>query len=466
LDSEPRWRHQQEAFEFVLKRWRRGQHGVMLAIVMGGGKGRVAVDCAVEVNAHSVLILCPLRVVDVWRAQFERFAPDQYHFVALDDRFSSVTAKMLVARGAISWGQAHNKPVAMAINYESGRTDPFANWAMGRPWDLIVCDESHRLKNATSRISKYCAHLGLHAHRRLALTGTPMAHQPTDIWAQFRFLDPYFLDPTFSTFRDRYAIMGGYFNKEIVGWRDLDKLEAQFRQLAYRVDESVLDLPSELDQTLTCELGEKAAEIYHSMETEMIAWLEEDREVTAANALVKLLRLAQITGGSVPDDKGNLWQIDRSKQHLLTDLLEDLDEPVVVFARFRSDLAAIHAAAAAARCTSFELSGSRDDLHAWRTAKIKAPVLAVQMQAGGVGIDLTRSRIAVYYSIGFSLAEYLQSRARVRRPPQTRPCVFYHIQARGSIDEDILSAVEARSDLIDSVLKELKRKGTRAPVNA
>jgi SNF2 family DNA or RNA helicase len=165
--------------------------------------------------------------------------------------------------------------------------------------------------------------------------------------------------------------------------------------------------------------------------------------------MVKLLRLQQITGG-IPD-------VDQSKEKLLTDLLADLDEPVVVFARFREDLRAIHRAARDAEKLSWELSGTHDEQQTWKDREDPS-VLAVQIQAGGVGVDLTKARIAVYYSIGFSLSDYLQSRARIRRPPQTRPCVFYHLQIRNSVDEYVLKAVLARQDLVDSTLRELKNK--------
>lgn len=432
-------------------------------MIMGTGKTRVAIEVARKIEARSILIHCPLRVVAVWPEQFERFAPAKYQCMALDDRVKSVGDKTLMAKDLARWGHEHSQRVAIAVNYESAWREPFASWALSRPWDLVIADEAHRAKSPVSRTSRYLAQLGLRAHRRLALTGTPMAHQPTDIWAQFRFLDPHFLDPTFSQFRDRYAVLGGYFNKEIVGWKNLDQLEAQFRTLAFRVDDSVLDLPPELDQTLTCNLGEKGEKIYRQMEAEMIAWIETEeglgREVTAANAMVKLLRLQQITGGTVRDPEGHDIHVDLAKEDLLSDLLEDLREPVVVFARFKSDLAAIHRAAGKAGHASGELSGSRDDSDDWRQGRRKLTVLATQIQAGGIGVDLTRARIAVYYSLGFSLTEYLQSRARVRRPPQQRPCLFYHLQARGSVDEYILRAVEARGDLINSVLGELKKKG-------
>lgn len=483
----PFWAHQQAAFDFVCKLWGRGQNGAMLALAMGLGKSRVAVELAGALKANKILIVSPLRVVSVWEAQFEKYAVFETDFLALDDRVKSVREKLrqasaalerldILDRAATVEGRPSRlaRPLVVSINYDSARIEPFASYALNRVWDLIILDESHRIKEPGGRTSRWASRMGLRAKKRLALTGTPMPHEPTDIWAQFRFLDPNLLDSAFSAFRWHYAVMGGYMNREVVAWRNLDRLEADFRKIAFRVDESALDLPEEMDETRSCSLGPEGARLYRQMEQEMIAWIEAGHEVTAANAMVKLLRLQQITGGSLPDDQGQTRQIDSAKEALLEDLLEDLKEPAVVFARFRADLDAIHRAAQRAGLASLELSGRRDELAIWQGGK-GAPVglgtkvdgrgasevLAVQIQAGGVGVDLTRARIAIYYSFGFSLVDYKQSRSRIRRPPQTRPCVFYHLQVRNSVDEYVLRAVLARQNLIDSTLNELKAKGDR-----
>jgi SNF2 family DNA or RNA helicase len=74
------------------------------------------------------------------------------------------------------------------------------------------------------------------------------------------------------------------------------------------------------------------------------------------------------------------------------------------------------------------------------------------MQAGGVGVDLTRARVCAYYSLGFSLGEYLQSRKRTHRPGQTRSVLYVHLVAEGTIDEQVYRALEARQDVIAAVL--------------
>jgi SNF2 family DNA or RNA helicase len=294
----------------------------------------------------------------------------------------------------------------------------------------------------------------------LGLTGTPMPHSPLDVWGQFHFLDRTIYDPTFGAFRLRYAKMGGYHNKVPVEWRDLDDLYAKFRSIAFQVDESALDLPDAIDETLECDLSPEGARIYREMEEDMVAWIRVTESqgipVTAANSMVRLMRLQQITGGSLPNEYGEPVVVDRAKEGLLSDFLEDIGaEPVVVFAVYKADLARIHRAAGASQLASAEISGARDELEQWKRGK--ASVLAVQIQSGGEGIDLTRARLAVYFSHGFSLAQYKQSRARIWRPPQKRGVAIYHLQIRNSIDQYILRAVLARQDLVESVLKGLRK---------
>ncbi len=152
--------------------------------------------------------------------------------------------------------------------------------------------------------------------------------------------------------------------------------------------------------------------------------------------MVKLLRLQQVAGGWVKTDDNQYHRVDSAKQNLLADTLDDIgpNEPVVVFCRFHADLDAVHEAAKSPGFESLELSGRRDELKRWQSGD--AQVLAVQISAGGVGVDLTRARYSIYYSLSFSLGEYDQALSRVHRPGQTprwtkEPLIFETDEDRG-----------------------------------
>jgi SNF2 family DNA or RNA helicase len=451
------WPHQQRALDFIGNLWGRGIGGVLLSIIMGAGKTRVAIEAASRARLSPILIVCPLRVIEVWREQFELHLPGQYDFLPLDGRGGTVLEKTREARNRLAWSISRRRPLAIAINYESAFLEPFASWSLCNMWPLVVADELHKCKQASGAISRYVGRLGLRARYRLGLTGTPMPHSPLDVWAQFRFLDREVYDATYSSFKSRYAILGGYLGKVPVGWRDLHELREKFFSRAFQAGPEVLTLPEVRDQTLHCMLSPRGARIYREMEEDLIAWIgTAPAPIVAANALVRLLRLQQITSGTVVDADRKEQAVDHSKQQLLEDLLEDLpaEEPVVVFARFRSDLARIRLVAEELGRTAGELSGAADDLAAWKRGE--KTILAVQIQAGGVGIDLTRAAYGVYYSLGFNLGDYLQSRARLHRSGQLRPVIFYHLAARDTVDGAVLRALERRQNLVESVLQELK----------
>ena len=133
-----------------------------------------------------------------------------------------------------------------------------------------------------------------------------------------------------------------------------------------------------------------------------------------------------------------------------------------MFARFRCDLDEIKAAADDAGRPYSEVSGTTKTLESWQQGK--TTVLGVQIQSGGAGIDLSRSAYCVYYSVGFSLGDYEQSLARLRRPGQTRCVRYYHMVARNTVDEDVYSALKDRRDVIDVVLSQLSPRTEKESV--
>jgi len=98
-----------------------------------------------------------------------------------------------------------------------------------------------------------------------------------------------------------------------------------------------------------------------------------------------------------------------------------------------------------------EVSGKADDYQAWKGGQGQA--LVIQMDSGSEGVDLTRARIGVYYSVGYSLGTFDQSMARIRRPGQTKICSLYHLMARETVDPMMYRAIRERRNLIESIVK-------------
>jgi SNF2 family DNA or RNA helicase len=290
--------------------------------------------------------------------------------------------------------------------------------------------------------------------KRIGLTGTPMPHSPMDLYAQMRFVDPTVFGTSFTRFRTKYAVMGGYENRKVVAFRDEDEMMRRFRFAAYIAQEKdLLDLPGEVDTQLEVELEPAAREVYAKIENEFFAEVEAGT-ITVSNALVKLLRLQQVTSGALKLDDGHTLEISRAKQDTLRELLLDVEpnRKVVVFGRFRKDLEVARNSAALADLRYGEVSGTQKDLDAGRFPQA-VDVLGVQIQAGGVGIDLSAASLGVFLSTGFSLGDYLQARARLHRPGQQNKVTFVHVLARHSIDERVYRMLIRREQTIESLLK-------------
>jgi len=437
----PAWAHQTEALEFIADK-----PGAMLAMDMGTGKSRVIVDLIARKGYAKVLILAPLSVVQgVWPGEFAKHAPGLLHVLPLVGQ--STKKRQELAAKALDAG----RPTAVVMNYDAIWRKPFGDWAMKQDWDLLVMDESHRIKAPGGVASRYCSRLSDRVRHRVALTGTPMSHSPLDIYAQYRALDKKIYGTSFARFRARYAVMGGLNRMQVVGYQRESELRNLFYSRAYRVESAdVLDLPSTLSVNLMCELGREGQRLYSAMADEFIADLAGGR-ITASNALSRLLRLQQITSGYGRLEDGTDVEIDTAKAKVLEDILTDIGkEPVVVFTRFIHDLDVVHRTAAKVGIPSYEVSGRRKDLSEWTSG-----VLAVQIQAGGLGLDLTMARYAVYYSLGFSLGDYSQSMARLHRPGQTHPVEYIHILASGTVDETVMDALARREAVIDHILQEV-----------
>ena len=441
------WKHQQAALDFI-----GNKPGALLAMGMGTGKSCVAIHALDSRAADTALILCPKSVAAVWPDQFAQHSSRPWRVVTLAkgtdaQRVKDLKQAMLVPR----------RPVAVVANYDILPSKRGLGLELLKiKWDGLVLDECHKLKSAAGKQSRAAARIK--APFRLGLTGTPMPHSPLDIYAQFRAIDKRIYGTSHSIFKRTYAVMGGFQGHKVTGYQNLDELHRLMYMATYRCKtEDVLDLPPTMDVTRTFDLGRETRKAYDAMKLMFIAeW--EAGIVTADNALVKLLRLAQMTSGFATADDGTHLHIGNEKREALGEVLDALmgeREPIVVFARFRHDLAVIREEAAARGWKDGEKSGSVDDMERWRVGDVNC--LATQLQAGGVGIDLTRARYCIYYGHDFNMGNYDQSRARVHRPGQTRPVTYVHLVAERSIDVDILKALEERSDMVESVMSGLWR---------
>jgi SNF2 family DNA or RNA helicase len=425
---------------------------------MGTGKTRAAIDIAFDLeDVNRVLILCPKAVIPVWRTNLNKFASAPWD--CWDTVVGTVNKK---AESLKEWLKKapKDKKIFIIMNYDIA-------WRMAGTlaqfhFQMMILDESHRVKAHNTKISRFVAREGRRIPHRLCLSGTPMAHSPLDVFGQYRFLDPTIYGTNWGNFLDQYAILGGPERRFIVGYKNQQELMHRFRMLAVSCRMSDvkerLNLPDALpDVLLKVQLPAKTLRMLHGLEQDMIATCA-DGTVVAKNVLVKLLRCLQMTSGfcvtqSHPAAPEEIVELNDAKAQMLISTLEDIGPtPVVVFAHFRHDLDTIAQACHRVGRACYELSGNTNQLERWQQAGgLTGAVLAVQIQAGAEGVDMTQANHAIYFSLPHSLALYNQSRARLYRPGQNRPVSFIHIIAENTIDEGMYLSLARKQDIIESI---------------
>ena len=357
---------------------------------------------------------------------------------------------------------ADNQAIVCMVNYEAVWRGELAAAVQGIQWGAIILDESHRAKSPNSKISKWLHRLtrSQPQARRILLTGTPMPQSLLDIYGQSRIVDEELFGTSYVRFRNRYANCHPMFASKVLAWKNQDEFAQKLDGISYRVEaDEVLDLPETMHERIEVEMTPAARKAYTSLSEELTAEIGQGT-VTISNALNKLLRLQQLTSGFAHVDDLGTVPVDGTpvKRLALEDRLGDLaaTEPVVVFCRFRNDLAEVQAAAKSLGREYAEVSGSRKDLERWQAGD--AVILGVQIQSGGLGIDCSRAAYAFYYSLGFSLGDYQQSLARLHRPGQTRCVRYYHLVCKDSVDEQVYAALRSRQNVIEAVLARLTNR--------
>ena len=438
--------------------------GCAFLMDMGTGKTLATIALAGAMyyrhKVWKMLVVCPKSIVEVWKQEFDKFADFPYSAVVLD---GTGTKKADTVRYMIGNGLQ-----VLIVNYEScwRLEEELAKWSP----DMIVCDESSKIKNPQAKCSRTLHKLGKMSEYNLILTGTPITNSPLDLFSQYKFLNAEIFGDAFYSFRARYAIMGGFAQHQIIGYKHLIELVEKAHSIAYRIRiDDAVELPEFVDEIRSVKLEPKAGKIYDSINRDSYAELM-NGEITTRNVLTRLLRLSQCTGGYIRSDGGDeVQQISTAKLDALEDIIDECMEQqkkVIVFARFVPEIDAISALLTKKNIGYAVIKGDVRNRAARVDAFQNDPDVAVfvgQLQTTGMGLTLTAGTVAVYYSLDFSYANYEQSRARIRRIGQEKRGVYIHLVAKDTVDEYVMAALKQKADVANLLVDDYRklREGTQ-----
>lgn len=450
----PLWPHQKEA---VKRLWREGS--LLLWHDVGTGKTRTAVtyaDARVQAGqVYRVLVVGPLAAIGVWEDEFRAHG------------WQNILTRNDVDRLADLPKRAEKLPCpcAVIVTYQSiNKTIKF--WCDKWRPDLVIIDESQAMRHYRSQRTRRLLALARSAPYRVLLSGTPAPNGYVDLFWQAHAIQPGALAANMNEFRSQFCIMGGYYDKEIVGYRNERVLAERVAKIAHRAEKSLLRLPPVIDQTVPVALDDKALRAYRSLRDELVWELEDGQAIDAPNQLVLLTRLLQLTGGFL--DGQPIGQ--QPKLQALEDLVQSYPqgEKLVVFAHYLPEIKAIVerlqkllGRTAVGAITGSVTGKDRDALIRRFQNESDPSVLVIQTQAGGISITLTAASTAIFYSLDYNSETYEQARGRIHRGGQQRTCHYIHLLARDTIDETVYRAVQSkvsRQQALGMLVKALTRR--------
>lgn len=439
--------------------------GFGLLFEMGCGKTLTAIAIAGAGyqmgKVERLLIVAPTSVVAVWPKELQEYAKFKY------------TCKTLLGEKKQRIKQIDDllkfpfKALKVAvINYESTWRPEILEKLKEFDADMVIADESQRIKTYDAAQSKAMHELGDQARYKLILSGTPVQTAAIDIWSQYRFLDKTVFGDNFFKFRGRYAIMGGYGNKKIVGYKDLEGLIKKEHSIAFRVTkDEALDLPEQAFETRKIQFSQKEKNLYERIKKDSYAELDGGGHITATTVLTRLLRLQQLAGGFlVQDDAQKPQLVSRAKLDALADIIEDYvigsGKKLVIFARFIAEVKAIMELADKVLPKELKQVAIYGDIKKEDRGDIvkqfqedpKTVLFIGQIDTAGTGITLTAADTCVYYSKNFNYATYSQSLSRIHRIGQRNCCTYIDLEIEGTIDELISKALSRKEDMAKTVV--------------
>ena len=449
--------HQKRAFEFVMHRFE-NDGGAALLVEMGCGKSLISVAVAGELfnerRIRNLLIVCPLSICGVWEEEFSKFADFDYNLKILKGSLEKKAEALCSLQG---------RALQIAvINYESA-------WRIERQiknWhpDMIICDESHKIKSHNIAASKSLHKLGEKTRYKLILTGTAITNKAIDIFSQYKFLEPTIFGKSFYTFRNRYFDMVGYGNHTPVLKESMkDELRNKIHSIAFVAKKSeCLDLPETTEIIRKVELEPYAMNTYKHLVRDSFAELQ-NSEVTVTNVLTKILRLSQLTGGFLGDNEGKkVHQISKAKLNALEDIIDDVTssgKKLVIMARFIPEIDAIKKLLVKKNLSFSVITGDvknrADEISKFQN-DVDVLVFLGQIATAGLGITLTASSTMVFYSLDYSMSNFEQAKARIHRTGQKENCTYIYLIASNTVDEKILEALRNKVNLAKSLIDDYK----------
>ncbi len=428
--------------------------GACLADDMGLGKTPQCLAALLQRRAGAggavaaALLVCPPSVVENWRREAARFAPELrvlVHHGPARARGDAFMARAAESDLVVTTYALVHRDVETLRQVE---------------WDALVHDEAQNVKNPETRQSR--AVRALQAGWRAALSGTPVENRLRELWSIMQFLNPGYLGPE-ATFQRRFAVPIERYGDDARA-ATLRRLIEPFVLRRLKTDPAVIrDLPEKVEQKVFCPLTREQATLYEAVVRDMLQQVEEAEGMGRRGLVLStLLRLKQVCNhpahflgdeSPLPERSGKLNRL----EELLDEALAVGDRALLFtqFAemgralqrhlrdRFGTEVLFLHGGVPRPK---------RDQMVA-RFQEADGPaVMVLSLKAGGVGLNLTRANQVFHFDRWWNPAVENQATDRAFRIGQRRNVLVHKFVCTGTVEERIDALIESKTALAERIV--------------
>lgn len=370
-----------------------------------------------QLNAEYNLVVCQKSKVRDWVEHFEKYYP-HLNVIDFTKKGAAIDTGIIVVNYDLVW----RRPELQSLK------------------DItLMLDESSLIQNETTKRSRFILRR-LNYKNVILLSGTPTSGRYERLWSQCALLG---WNITKRDFYSRYIITHEINTKTspfpikiVVGYKNVEELKTMLRKHGayFLKTEDVLSLPEQM----FVNIGVDSSSAYRKFRKDKLVTME-GNTLVGDTTLTRMLYERQLCG-----------MYSAEKLQAFSDLIESTEDRLIVFYNFNDELAKLKEIAKDR--PQSEVNGHVKDLTAYENHDNS--ITFVQYQSGSMGLNMQKANKIVYFSLPLSSELFEQSKKRTHRIGQAKPCFYYVLLCKGSLEEKILDTLNMRKDYTNALFEE------------
>lgn len=329
------------------------------------------------------------------------------------------------------------------------------------PWDILIADEAHSIKERTSQQTKAVHRLPV--QRVFLLTGSPVLNRPNELWSLLHRCDPARFSSYWS-FVNRYCVFGGFKNKQIIGTKNKQELRGILSEyMIRRLKSDVLDLPEKQYIPVWVELHPTQRKVYDEINRDLKLTIPDQPDpLEIENILVKMTKLKQVAATpatvGLADESSKL---DRAIEMCQEFCLGENPEHVVIFTQFRGVQEAMRVRLHNAGIPLYQLHGdvpNNQRIEITKKWALDQPGVLMVMLQMSTGMNLTKAKKAIFLDKLYVPKLNEQAEDRIHRigADTTQPVQIFSLIAKNTVEERIEKILSKKRHLFKTLIEDVE----------